>query len=268
MLTLPQTHSVFLLSTIEREHEMESHNFLPNRFRTGQSSTQLQPTSPERLGNTASWHYNPQPLVLAWLEAIEPESDTHYPTTFKLPLQPRIKVHMPPQPTLELPLLSPKFSPRIIRNVSIEIPMQPTPSKTDTTFSLAVKPLSWLNLLKDSTEHPSSLQLYVKTSIEKIAFERGSLGLLQTIVWANLYKHDVEQKGFWEIVEAEVVRRLPPDTDYFMRVHGNTDQFKLKLADIHFKEDEFYVGDFGGEFLWMRYEEGRDLSLRVLKNSA
>ena len=217
---------------------------------------------------TGEWHYNPQPSVLAWLASIEPEPDPHYPTRFKLPLQPAIKVNIPPKPTPRFPLLGYELKPRVIRSVSIEIPMQPTPSKKDTTFSLSIKPTSWLNLLKNNTRTPSSVQFYVKTSIEKIAFERGSSGLLQTIVWANLYKHDVEQTGFWEIVEAEVLRSLPVDTDYFMRVHGHTEQFKIKLADVHFREDEFYVGIFGGEFLWMRYEEGREWSLRLLKQFA
>jgi hypothetical protein len=204
--------------------------------------------------------------VIAWLAAIEPGLDPQDLVTIKQPFQEiseNIQRKSIPQ---RHPFINQR-KPYVIRSSSIRILRYPTtaPSQpTDPIFGLAINPANWYDIAEADKKYPYEVGIRIRRSIERIAFERGTSGILQTIIWANLHKQKEAQAGFWETVEADALKKLPSDTDYFMRVFGELNAFRAQLPQTYFEGEEFYVGIFGGYFVWMSYEEARERKMRLL----
>jgi hypothetical protein len=204
--------------------------------------------------------------VTAWLATIEPELEPQSLTTLKQPLQP-VSENIQRNSISQRPSFITQRKPYVIRSSSIHIPRYTTAASSrpsDVIFSLTINHATWHDLTEADKKHPYEVGIRIRRSIERIAFERGSSGILQTIILANLHKQKEVQAGFWETVEAEALKKLPSDTDYFVRVFGELSAFRAQLTQTYFEGEEFYVGIFGGHFVWMSYEEARDRKTRLL----
>ncbi|PMD29739.1 hypothetical protein L207DRAFT_642273 [Hyaloscypha variabilis F] len=187
--------------------------------------------------------------------------------TVKQPLQGISEHNIQQNSITQRPSFISNRKPYVIRSSSIQIQRYPTtssPQPTDFIFTLAINPANWHDFTEADKKHPYEVGIRIRRSIERIAFERESSGILQTIIWANLHKDNEEQVEFWETVEAEAMKKLPTGTDYFLRGFGEMSAFRAQLPQTYFEGEEFYVGIFGGHFVWMSYREAREQKMRLL----
>ncbi|KAE9376359.1 hypothetical protein N431DRAFT_462198 [Stipitochalara longipes BDJ] len=136
-------------------------------------------------------------------------------------------------------------------------------------FIIFKHPSTWYTAVVGKDTH-STLSSGIFTSIERAFKNHGDKGLLQIILWANVFNTTEAQQEFWKDVEEAALRRLPKQ-DVLVLVKGYMNSIKgragprlAKKYDLEtfFDGDSFYFAvKQNTGFEWMSPEEADNFNL-------